>query len=175
MDLKASFRGRAVISLSGIEDREFKGKAAILVKGPDKVRIEIFDILGQVAAIIVSDADALSIFSNNDSNFYSREASTPLIFSAPELAAFLMGIDERQANLSSDKERVEAGVEVEARSVLFEDFRELKGARFPFSLTVDDGKERLLVRYSSIEINPELDDSLFNHILPKPPRLPISH
>ena len=175
MDLNASLRGRAVISLSGIEEREFKGKAAILVKGPDKVRIEIFDILGQVAAIIVSDADALSIFSNNDSNYYSREASTPLIFSALELAAFLMGIDERQASLLSDTERIKTGSLEEERVVLFEDFRELKGARFPFSLTVDDGKERFLVRYSSIEVNPKLDDSLFNHILPKLLKLPVLH
>ena len=158
MDLHAplALRGKAVIQLRGIEDREFKGKAVLLVKGPDKVRIEIFDILGQVAAVIISDGSALSIFSENNSKFFPRIGETPLIFTAPELASFLMG-----------KYQV-AGAELERR-VLFDDYRENKDVIFPYSLSVDDGREKLSVLYSSIELDTELNDSFFIHIVPKPP------
>ncbi|MEE9543746.1 MAG: hypothetical protein V3V95_08185, partial [Thermodesulfobacteriota bacterium] len=37
-----SLRGRATIRLSNSKGKETSGKAVILVKGPDKVRIEIF-------------------------------------------------------------------------------------------------------------------------------------
>lgn len=151
----ASLRARGVIELTGIEDREFKGKAAILVKGPDKVRIEIFDIFGQVAAIIVSDPHALSISSNNNSSFFFQGGDTPLDFTAAELVSFLLG-----ALFSVSETGGGAG----ERRILFDDFRDLEGSRFPFLLSVDDGRERLLVRYSSIELNPELDDALFVHL-----------
>ncbi len=177
--LPESLSGRAVIRLSGIDEREFKGKAVILVKGPDKARIEIFDLFGQVAAVIVSDANALSIFSNNDSSFFTRDGKTPLNFTADELASFLMGMsagqrdggsgEEIQANPAEPQGQADAAA---LRTVLFEDFRDLEGLQFPFSLSVEDGKERLSVRYSSIELNPELNDALFNHILPAPPKLP---
>jgi outer membrane lipoprotein-sorting protein len=157
-----SLSGRAVIKLSGIDEREFKGKAAILVKGPDKVRIEIFDLFGQVAAVIVSDAYALSIFSNNDSSFFTRDGKTPLDFTADELASFLMGMSAGEQGLVEDA----------LRRVLFDDFRDIEGLLFPFNLSLEDGKERLSVRYSSVELNPELDDALFVHILPVPPKLP---
>lgn len=162
MDLPESLSGRAVIRLSGIDEREFKGKAVILVKGPDKARIEIFDLFGQVAAVIVSDANALSIFSNNGSSFFTRDGAMPLDFTADELAGFLMGM----------RAGPEGPVDAALRTVLFEDFRDLEGLQFPFSLFVENGKERLSIRYSSIELNPELNDALFNHILPVPPKQP---
>lgn len=154
VDQVYSLRGRAVIELRGVEEREFKGKAVILVKGPDRVRIEIFDILGQVAAVIISDGGALSIFSQNNSKFYPRTGDTPLIFTAPELASFLMGKYQG------------ADAELERR-VLYDDYRENKDVVFPFGLLVNDGREKLSVRYSSLELNPELNDSLFVHILSK--------
>ena len=168
IELPGSLRGRAVVLLRGIEEREFKGKAAILVKGPDKVRIEIFDIFGQVAAVIVSDGLALSIFSNNQSNFFERGGDTPLIFKATELAGFLMGADigagEAAKRPSPSSSEEQEGIS-EAREILFEDYRDLEGQLFPFSLSVDDGIEKLSVRYSSIELNPELNDDLFVHIV----------
>lgn len=166
-----SLSGRAVIKLFGVDEREFKGKGAILVKGPDKARIEIFDLFGQVVAVIVSDDYALSIFSNNDSSFFTRDGKTPLNFTADELASFLMGMsagEDAEVPLAEQQGIVDDAL----RRVFFDDFRDIEGLLFPFSLFVEDGKERFSVRYSSIELNPELDDALFEHILPPPPKLP---
>ena len=165
--LVQSLRARAVIRLSGNKEREFTGKAVVLVKGPDKVRLEIFDLFGQMAAVIVSDGHALSVFSNNNSKFFTRDEKRPLIFQAPELANFLMGVEAASEEFHAGRTALDYSQGgLYSRKILFEDFRDLEGALFPFSLSVEDGRERFSVSYSSIELNPELDDSLFNHIAP---------
>ncbi len=188
--VQETLQGRAVVSFSTRGGEETRGKAAILAKGPDKVRIEIFAPFGQVAAVLVSDARGLSIYSNHESTFFSRREEAPFSFTPDELAGFIMGIyaqgdpkggggdgGEGGSGGAADgyttirdsagniKEIVVHSRASNGRSIVMKDFRPLKGVWFPFSVSVEDANARLYIRYSSVELNLDLDDALFTHLV----------
>lgn len=55
--------------------------------------------------------------------------------------------------------RLEDGVAV--FKVEISDFRAVGGAEVPFNISIDDGRQKLSIRYSSVEINPEIDSDFF--------------
>ena len=192
--VQETLQGRAVVSFSTHGGKETRGKAALLVKGPDKVRIEIFGPFGQVAAVLVSDARGLSIFSNHESTFFSRREEAPFSFTPDELAGFIMGVYAQEPKGGGGGEGGEGGeggsggaadgytIERDSagdiqeifvysrasngRSIVMKDFRPLQGVWFPFSVSVEDANARLYIRYSSVELNLDLDDALFIHLVP---------
>ena len=53
---------------------------------------------------------------------------------------------------------------VGGRRIVMGDFRPLdEGLYFPFSISIEDNRGALFIRYSSVELDPELDDALFTH------------
>ena len=84
-------KGRAVIKLIAEGDEEIRGKGAILVKGPDRVRIEVFGPFGQVAAVFVSNARGFSILTDKESRFFPHNGEGFFSFRPNELAGFVMG------------------------------------------------------------------------------------
>ncbi len=180
-----TLRGRGTIRLSTRKGEETRGKAAIFVKGPDKVRIEVFGPFGQVMAVLVSDADALSIFSNHETTFFPRSIDTPFSLTPQELAGIIMGTDFQSGGAEAGAakyliERDRAGNIKKIisfakgpgeRKVVMKDFREIEGVYFPFSISVEDANERLHIRYSSVELNLDLKDALFIHIVDEHPEV----
>ncbi len=159
------------------------GRASIVVNAPASFRIEILGPFNSPVTAIVSDGTVLSIFSDGALKTYRWDEENPVLpyaFTSEELAALLLGggrLAPGAAPLStgyrttSDKDgnitgvvKVKDGTEV--FMAVMSDFRSAGEGVFPFSITVDDGYKSLRVRYSAIEINPDIKPDVFNIAAP---------
>jgi hypothetical protein len=87
-------RARAVVEL---EKKDLRGRAVILVKSPDLVRIDILGPFNQISAVIVSDRTALTFYSNGELRSYKwNDPLIPYSFSPSEFVTFLMGRPEKK-------------------------------------------------------------------------------
>jgi outer membrane lipoprotein-sorting protein len=163
---KETLRARAVIKMSVNGGKETRAKAALLVKRPDKVRVELFGPFGQVVAVMVSNADGLSILSDKENGLFPHSEESPFNFPPEELADFIMGtalegyIAKRDKYGNIEELRSDGG-EGDGHTVILKDFQLTEDVYFPFSIYVEDKFGSLLVSYSSIELNHELKDALF--------------
>jgi hypothetical protein len=162
-------RARAVVEL---EKKDLRGRAVILVKSPDLVRIDILGPFNQISAVIVSDRTALTFYSNGELRSYKwNDPLIPYSFSPSEFVTFLMGRPEKkgyyefdmdgQGNISRLVKFIDG---VPVLKVAMEDYQEVQGVPIPFKIAIEDGRERLNIRYSFVELNPEMGKDLF--ILP---------
>ncbi len=168
--IPSSIRAEAVVEFTGRDS--VKGKAVILAKRPDLFRIDILGPFHQTVAQLVSDGRGISIYTA-DGPIEGVRAGDVLesYFDAAEVVDLLLGTAEGEkapegwSALSSDrgdslrfvKKISGAGV----ISIVMEDFRKVDGAILPFSISVRGDKEGLSIRYSTVEIDPELNQELF--------------
>lgn len=164
-----SLRALAVVEL---EKMGFRGRAVILVKSPDLLRIDLLGPFGQVVAVIIGDGGRLAYYSKAESRAYSFE-DTLLGYSLRprELVSFLTGRPGENGHYEYDLDEegnitglVKLNDGVPVLKVAMEDYRSVRGVPIPFAITIDDGTERLNISYSSVELDPELSGELF--ILP---------
>ncbi|MEE9615341.1 MAG: hypothetical protein V3W31_10405 [Thermodesulfobacteriota bacterium] len=183
-----SLRARARVELTA---KELKGRAVILVKRPDLVRIEILGPLGQAVSVLVSDSRRIALYSEGKVKSYRwDDPAQPYPFGARELVSFLMGMPRGtypegggragrggrgdsggsggDYEFSTDGDgRVSKLVKFEdgvlVLKAAMEDYREIEGVVVPMSVSIENGEgERLLISYSSVEVNPEMERELFN-------------
>jgi outer membrane lipoprotein-sorting protein len=162
-----SLRAKAVVEL---EKAEFRGRAVIVVKSPDLVRIDFLGPFNHVVAVIVSDGAGLTFYSNGEARSYKwHDPLLPYSFSPEELVSFLMGRPEKEGYYELDMDgegnisrlvKLRDGAPV--FKVFMDDYREVRGATIPFAIAIEDGEKRLDIRYSSVELNPEVEKDLFS-------------
>lgn len=177
----ASIRAEAVVVFKRLVD--LSGRAVITAEGPDKFRIEVRGPFNHTAALLVSDGK--SFFSHIGGSTEVNDWGDPRLpysFSSSEIVSFLLGspagkeAEDRGFEVSKEAERTifkrprkEGALKVE-----LSDFRSIGTLRIPYRIEIEDGKRRLSVRYSSVEVNPEIDSAAFDidPLIPEPVPFP---
>ncbi|MBI5826233.1 MAG: hypothetical protein HZB22_00650 [Deltaproteobacteria bacterium] len=170
-----ALRAEAVVELR--RSIPLTGRARVLVESPDKFRIEVMGPFNQVIALLVSDGRELFVFSGRPPRIFNWEdPSMPYPFSAGEVVSFLMGeagappAMNRAAgswySVTTDgdgrvKDIVKSRGGTEVLSVALADYRKVSGAYIPFNISID-GRERFSIRYSEVEIDPDVEPGSFS-------------
>ncbi|MBI5492733.1 MAG: hypothetical protein HY893_07355 [Deltaproteobacteria bacterium] len=146
-----------------------RGKAVIAAKSPASFRIEVLGPFNSTLALIVSDGESLRVVTGNDPPQFG-ETEPPYPFSAGDIVSFLLGtapapqdgqmVSEDPSGHVTRIVRLKDGSPVFTASL--SDYREAGGAHIPFNISIEGGGRTLRIRYTSVEINPELDTDFFN-------------
>lgn len=168
----SSIRAQAVVELK--KPVPLSGKAVIIAKSPGSFRIEVLGPFSHTLALLVSDGESLYMFSRGQSSRFGwDDPELPYPFKAEEVVSFLLGAGPVNGGgaegqiVSTDAEghitkitRIKDGSAVFTASL--SDYRIAGGAHIPFNISIENGKEGLSIRYSSVEINPEINSDFFN-------------
>lgn len=170
-----ALRGEAVVELR--RSIPLAGRASVLVESPDKFRIEVTGPFNQVIALLVSDGRELFVFSGRTPEVFDWEdPSMPYPFSAGEVVSFLMGeagapkaVNMAAGNgysVTTDgdgrvKDIVKSRGGTEVLRVAMSDYRRVSGAYIPFHISID-GRERFSIRYSEVEVDPDVGPGSFS-------------
>lgn len=158
------------------------GRAAVLVKDPGSFRIEVYGPLNQVIALIISNGTNLYIYSEGDSASYRWGGpAIPYALGPDELASVLLGAWPPHPSEGAPPPNGGYGIDRDGRgrvtgirgekdgakvTVSFSQYASVDGFEIPFRISVDNGREKLVIRYSAVEVNPILAEELFS---PGPP------
>jgi hypothetical protein len=161
-----SLRAEAIVEL---EREEFRSRAVILVKSPDLVRIDFRGPFNQVVAVVVSDGTELTFYSNRKIRSYRwDDPQLPYHFRPREFVSFLLGRpgDKGRYEFTRDSQgnitrlvKLRRGIPV--LKVAMGDWRQVHGVSIPFTIAIEDGHERLNIRYTSVELNSRMEKELF--------------
>ncbi len=176
-------RAEAVIEIKN--DKTLRGRAVILAKKPDSFRIEVLAPFGRLIALLLSDGDNLTVFANGGLKTYRwDDPALPYSFTSEEFVSFLLGKNDwtpqnpgasaggayeitrgasgNIANLVKFKE----GSPI--LSVSMSDYKAASGYVLPYRISLKDSRRTLSIRYTGIEINPEIRDDIFeiNKVFP---------
>lgn len=159
-------RAEAIVE---VEKIRFKGRAVILVKGPDLVRMDLLNPFNQVASVILSDGKGLTYYSNGEVRHYGwDDPDLPHHLGPAELVSFLLGRPEKKENYEfyTDGEgnisrlvKLNDGAAV--LEVSMDDWREVRGQKVPFLIGIDDGEQQLNIKYTYVELDPVIKNDLF--------------
>jgi len=176
-----SIRAEAIVVMKKRID--LGGRAVILAEAPDKFRIEVTGPFNHLAALLVSDGRSFFSHIWDDTEVKDwDDPRLPYSFNSSEIVSFLLGAQ-------ADKEAENRGFEVskDAERTVFKrprkngdlkvelsDFRNIGTLRIPYRIDIEDGKRRITVRYSSVEVNPAIDPMAFDidALLPQAAPLP---
>lgn len=163
-----ALRAEAVVRFD--HEKSAKGRALIVVKRPDKFRIEVSGPLGSTAAVLISDGSRLYLYSEGRLRSYpvgKQGAGLPYSFGPAELVSFLLGTVPGEGTYlrKTDGSGLSALVKLvkgkPAVKVTLEERRNVDGASLPFEITVEDSERFLSVRYTRVEVNPEIGPRAF--------------
>ncbi|MBI5971436.1 MAG: hypothetical protein HY884_09820 [Deltaproteobacteria bacterium] len=169
-----SLRSAAVITLKN-NGAEISGRASVIVKSPDFLRIEVYGPLGGIAALFIYDGVSLYIHSDDGAALYNgHNVDTALPLPAQILVLALTGDTLRLKDLAGvdlntsgmDVTKHEFGLQT--GSVRLFDFRDVDGFFVPFSIVIREIKTGrvITIEHSRVEINPDVPPSAF-----EPPNL----
>ncbi|TAN63263.1 hypothetical protein EPN18_02935 [bacterium] len=179
-----SIAAEAVISITG--DKPVSGRALILAKSPAYFRIDVKGAFGATAALLVSDAKSITISSGGNTSVYAKGQNNPYIpygFTPDELVTLLLGaknVDtasikttfkdfdvttDANGNIIALKKQ---GDGEQNFNLLLSDFKNTSGASFPSSITIEDGYKTISIRYTKIEVNPDISNDSFAVPAPEP-------
>lgn len=192
-EILQTLKGSAQIKATFKDGREITGRAAVIVKRPDRFRLEIAGPFNQTAFIITYNGKNLSLFSFQENKLYT---DYPLPVEASRLPQYLLGLpssknsgqeagginsgDEqvlinRECNI---KEIALSGVKDDVRlidphtkdfgagvKVSMDSYEEIDGFNFPFTISINNKGADIFIRYDHIELNRHISDDLFNYLL----------
>lgn len=161
-----SLRAEAIVE---IEKIRFRGRAVILVKAPDLVRMDLLNPFNQVASVILSDPKGLTYYSNGEVRHYGwDDPQVPYHLGPVELVSFLLGRPEKKENYEfyTDGEGnisrlVKSNDGAVVLEVSMDDWREVRGQKIPFLIGMDDGEQQLNIKYTYVELDPVIKKDLF--------------
>jgi len=150
-----------------------KGRAALTLKSPDLIRVEIYGAMGHIISVITGDSDNCSVYKEGGvkvcrwdnpelSGLLTPKNLVPILLGRGELAFR----DSRHRQSFSDNygrlTRIVTRTEGETVTVSIGDYRIVRGLRVPFSFTIRSGREELSLDYYSLTLNPPIEDSTFS-------------
>jgi hypothetical protein len=170
-----------------LKARDLRGKALIVVKSPDKLRIDILGALKRPVFILASSGEDCDYFNNGKvSSCELNEGELALPFKLSELVGILLGSVQDIINgekelgvewrlLRDTKERpshlykyMSGDLKTPVLRVSMEDYRDVISddgrvlASLPYSIVIENDKERLSIQYKSVELDGETEPALFN-------------
>lgn len=148
----------------------FTGRAMVLAESPGSFLIEVHGPMGQTVALLASDGESLKLRTDDGArDFRWGEKGIPYSFTAAEAVSFLLGspVDSahKGARETDDMGRLKRLTREEdgrRLAVTLRDYRKISGADIPFDITIEDGRETILIRYFEVEVDPELASGLFS-------------
>ncbi len=168
-------RAEAVVDLDS--DRRLKGRAVILARGPGFFRIEVRGPFGRLIGLLLSDGEYLRVLANDELKTYRwSDPALPYPFSAQEFVSFLLGKNDlapadpgapraEYEITRNDFGKIAKVVKFIERhpilSVEMSDYKAKAGYAVPHSIYLKDGRRELKIRYTSVEINPEIKEDVF--------------
>ena len=168
----AIIRAEAIVDLDN--GRRLKGRAVILAKVPDHFRIEVRGPFGRLIGLLLSDGDNLTVFADGELKTYRwSDPALPYPFSAEEFVSFLLGKNDLAPGGPTEGYEItrnKAGKiakivkfkeENPILSVEMSDYKAKDGYGVPHSISLKDGRRKLHIRYTSLEINPEIKEDVF--------------
>ncbi|MBI5642074.1 MAG: hypothetical protein HY954_01215 [Deltaproteobacteria bacterium] len=169
-----SLRAEAKVELRGL--LTLSGRAAITAKNPDQFRIEVTGPFNQMIALFVSDGKTLYSYSGDEVRIHDwDDPLLPYSFKSREIVSCLLGAGETTENAQSPEDILisrdgqgrlkslsRAADGKKAFRVELSDYRDVGGAEIPFNIDIEDGKKRLVIKYSSVVIDTDLDPDSFN-------------
>lgn len=164
-----SLKAEAVIEVFG-KDR-LKGRATIILKAPDKFRIEVAGAFLQTAMAVASNGSVIETYSNGETrSYFPVQGVNPYPFTPQELVSALLIAETPGKGNDYIITLDSMGLPVEMKKlngqdVLFtigySDFRAVNGFYLPFSVVISYGYERIEIRYTSITTGHDAADSAF--------------
>lgn len=149
------------------------GRARIMAKSPASFRIEVMGPFGQTAALLSSDGETTWLLTEKGLEEFRRgDPDVPYELAPEDITALLLGSPRAGAEVlaGADIRRDEAGhiVSVSKASpgkgilnVSLEDYKDVSGAHIPHIITIENGKKKIEISYRAVEIDPDIDDSVF--------------
>ncbi|MBI5875279.1 MAG: DUF2092 domain-containing protein [Deltaproteobacteria bacterium] len=167
-----TLKGSAQIKTVLKDGREIAGRAAIIVKRPDKFRLEISGPFNQTAFIIIYNGEKISLFSFQENKLYT---DYPLPAEASRLPQYLLGLpssknSEHEAEgINSGDEQILINHECNIKEIIssgakvsIDSYEEIDGFNFPFAISINNKEADIFIRYDHIELNRHIPDDLFN-------------
>ncbi len=161
-----SLKAEAVVQVFGNDS--LKGRATILLKSPDKFRIEVHGAFEQTIMAIVSSGGIIETYSNGDTRSYLPVKDiNPYPFTPQELVSALLlgempgkGADYR---ITQDSRGFAKKIEKlsEPFTIEYRDPRTMNGIYLPFFTVISYGYERIEIKYLSVITDPDIEDSAF--------------
>lgn len=166
-----SMRAEAVVELTRV--MKLSGRAVVLAKSPGSFRIEVIGPFGSTMALLVSDGSALYVLAGGETKRYLwGDPGFPYAFKAEELVSMLLGAqsqvpeDCRCEVLTDEGGRITKLTRfkgaVPLLTVAVSDYRDILGSQIPFNISIEAPKEKLSIRYSTVEINPVIAPDSFD-------------
>jgi outer membrane lipoprotein-sorting protein len=176
-------RAEAIVEIKS--DKTLRGRAVILAKKPDSFRIEVLGPFGRLIALLLSDGDDLTVFANGGLKTYKwNDPALPYQFTSEEFVSFLLGkndwaspnpdasagstykITRNESGNIANLVKFKKGSPI--LSVGMSDYKAASGYVVPHRISLKDSRRTLSIRYTGIEINPEIRDDIFgiNKVFP---------
>lgn len=187
----STLKGSAYIRINFKDGRETSGKGIIIVKRPDKIRLEILGPWNQIIAVMVYAGRKVSFLSFRENRLY-RDYPFPMKVSllphyllglpAGELESHepanneASGLPQGQCYINSKNERIEIDNEgnmkkidiLEARDdspsieTFMDSYKDVDGFIFPFEISISNKEASIFIRYTDVELNRRILDELFS-------------
>ncbi len=163
--LARGIKADAIVELE--KGSTLRGRARILAKAPASFRIEVLGPFNITMALIISDGKSLYVVSGaREKEYLWQDPSFPYSFRAEDVVSSLLGEPPKTAGAVEKSDyAVSSGSDGNVRitrmkdgkpvlTVVMSDFRNVSGARLPFNVMIEDKREALKIKYSSVEIDP---------------------
>lgn len=182
-----ALRANAIVELSSAT--RLRGRAVVIIKRPAYFRIEVFGPFGVAATVLMSDGETLLISKAGEGarRYRWSDETLPYSFTAEELTSVLLGINPAEApgtnpgkvtgvtdtnrrlryNVSTDDlGNLSRLVKTKQGETLFtvdlSGYKVVSGLSVPHVFDIKDGERRLKIRYTTVEVNPEVKNEIFS-------------
>ncbi len=149
-----------------------KGRALITISSPDLFRIEIKGPIGITTALITGSKDSITLLYRGESTTYTpgENKSLPLNIRAAELVSLLLGSRDfpPRDNKGFETQALPRGRVITRRinnhllyRATMSDYKTISGVHLPYTISVEGEDYKLLVKYTKVNVNPEINNSYF--------------
>lgn len=185
-----TLKGTALVRINFKDGKEIAGRGMIVVKRPDKLRLEVVGPFNQITAVIIYDSRSLSFLSLRENRLYG---DYPFPMEASRFPNYLAGlpageVKSHDANhetgflpsgpcsVNSEDEQIminrtgnmkeiyisETRDEIHPINVSMDSYKEVDGFMFPFEISISNKEAHIFIRYTDVELNQQISDGLFS-------------
>jgi len=190
-DYLMSLKATAQIKVKPGKGRELAGRALIMLKRPDQLRVEVFGPANQTVALVVYNGGELSFLSFQENKLYK---DYPFPMDVSKLPNYLLGLPVSGGQgpegsglykkpdfypdsciyINSENEQISVTNEGTISDIMrqgdgnrqiqvtISSYKDINGFLFPFAISIDNGLANLSIKYRDVELNPDISDDSFS-------------
>jgi len=163
-----SIKAAAIVELTAKESQ--KGRAIILASAPDAFKITIKGPIGTTIASISGNKEGLTFSGKGETtNYGPYDKRIPLKITAAEFVSLLLGNENLPAGKGitfkiQDAQGGESITKYQNTDILYHaalrDYHTVDGFYIPFTISIDGGKYKLLIKYIKAKANFKINKNL---------------